>query len=350
MTSTLTGGTGEGGAVATISFTVNYVDPCASTTLTTLTIPSITVAVGGTQSVTFSEVGTAIETSIGNSYSCGTRTYSIVDAANSDAVVSTGMTVTGSSGTYTVAVTPPTADDTWVTTPRNYKVKVVLASHTSITLKLDVNLTVNYATCSCANVVWNDPTAATQTVLVVLAAATGTEVTLPPLVAASTTNSASSTDPGIRTCYRTNSLYCATSNTRSFTTLTENASKGITFITFTAGATGNVITVKPTTSAQIGTYALVLTQTNTYGTASKTFTAMNLTVNCIVTGLSDLVLTDAQKKYNLYDAAKTLDFTDVGISPMTQTPACGYTFTSSAFTWTGLPIATNFVTASNKNA
>ena len=256
----------------------------------------------------------------------------------------------GAAGTYTITVTPPTATDGWATSIPAYKVKAVLTDYNTITGLSSVPLVVNYATCSCANVVWNNPTAATQTVLVVLSSATGTEITLPPAVVDTTTNSASSTDPGVRTCYRTNALYCATSNTRSFTTLTENASKDITFITFTAGATGNVITVKPTTSAQIGTYALVLTQTNTYGTATKTFTALNLTVNCRVTNLSDLVLTEEQKKYNLYNVSKTLDFTDVGISPMIQTPACGYTFTSAAFTWTGVPVATDFVTASNKNA
>ena len=111
----------------------------------------------------------------------------------------------------------------------------------------------------------------------------------------------------------------------------------------------NVLTVTPTLAAQIGLWKMTLKQDNTKGTATVTYLALNLSINCRVTILSDLVLTTDQKKYNLYDASKTLDFTDVGISPMTQTPACGYTFTS-AFTWTNVPVATDFVTASNKNS
>jgi hypothetical protein len=144
------------------------------------------------------------------------------------------------------------------------------------------------------NTIWNAPTTATQTVLVGLVGGTATSITLPSAVIASTTSSTSSTDPGIRSCYRGSStLFCENSVTKSFTTLTENTNKDITFITFTAGASGNVISVLPTSSAQVGVYNLRLTQTNTYGNTPLTFTALTLTVNCRVTGLSDLVLTDA---------------------------------------------------------
>ncbi len=225
---------------------------------------------------------------------CGTRSYSIVDS--NGITVTSGMTVAARSGSTTlktITVTPPTANDGWVTTTPAYKVKVELARLSSVTILYPVNLVVNYAACSCTNTVWNNPTAATQTVLVGLVGGTPTSITLLSAVVDNNTKSSSSTDPGVRTCYRTNALYCETSNTKSFTTLTENTNKDITFITFTAGASGNVISVLPTSSAQVGVYNLRLTQTNTYGNTPLTFTALTLTVNCRVTGLSDLVLTDA---------------------------------------------------------
>ena len=131
--------------------------------------------------------------------------------------------------------------------------------------------------------------------------------------------------------------------------MTETTSPTAKVFTAFISVSNNVLTVTPTLAAQIGLWKMTLKQDNTKGTATVTYLALNLTINCRVTALSDLVLTDAQKTYNLYDASKTLDFTDVGISPLTQTPACGYTFTS-AFTWTGVPVATDFVTASNKNS
>jgi hypothetical protein len=179
------------------------------------------------------------------------------------------MTITGTSAPYTLTVTPPTATDLWKDTPRNYKVKVILTSFPSITLKLDVSLTVNYADCSCANAVWEAPSVANQTVLV---GGTATSITLPSAVIASTTSSTSSTDPGIRSCYRGSStLFCENSVTKSFTTLTENTNKSITFITFSAGTNGNIISVLPTTSTQRENYDLRLTQTNSFGTPSLTF-------------------------------------------------------------------------------
>ena len=44
ITSTLTGG-----AVKTIDWALTFTDPCVGTTLTAMTIPTITVAIGGTQ-------------------------------------------------------------------------------------------------------------------------------------------------------------------------------------------------------------------------------------------------------------------------------------------------------------
>ena len=68
---------------------------------------------------------------------------------------------TGVSGTYTITVTPPTADDGWNTTPPTYKVKTVLTNYNTITGLSSVTLTVNKATCSCDGLVWEAPSTAT---------------------------------------------------------------------------------------------------------------------------------------------------------------------------------------------
>ena len=67
----------------------------------------------------------------------------------------------GSAGTYTITVTPPTADDAWNTTPPTYKVKAVLTNYNTITGLSSVTLTVNKATCSCVGLVWEAPSTAT---------------------------------------------------------------------------------------------------------------------------------------------------------------------------------------------
>ena len=95
-----------------------------------------------------------------------------------------------------------------------------------------------------------------------------------------------------------------------------------------------------------------LKQDNTKGTATVTYLALNLSINCRVTSLPSLVLTDAQKTYALGSAAKTLDFTDSTINPMTQTPLCNYTWTTNTYSWTNLPswITTSTSTSGHANA
>ena len=104
-----------GGAVKTIDWSVTFTDPCVGTTFTALTIPTITVTIGGSQTYDFAEPVTAAETThkSGVIGLCGTRSYSIVES-NGTTLVTSGMTVTLKTGsTYTITVTPPTADDGW---------------------------------------------------------------------------------------------------------------------------------------------------------------------------------------------------------------------------------------------
>ena len=134
--------------------------------------------------------------------------------------------------------------------------------------------------------------------------------------------------------------------------MTETTSPTAKVYTAFISVSNNVITVTPTLAAQIGLWKMSLKQDNTKGTATVTYLALNLSINCRVTSLPSLVLTDAQKTYALGSAAKTLDFTDSTINPMTQTPLCNYTWTTNTYSWTGLPswITTSTSTSGHANA
>ena len=67
----------------------------------------------------------------------------------------------GVSGTYTITVTPPTANDDWNTSIPAYKVKAVLTNYNTITGLSSVTLTVNKAICNCDGLVWEAPTTVT---------------------------------------------------------------------------------------------------------------------------------------------------------------------------------------------
>ena len=153
--------------------------------------------------------------------------------------------------------------------------------------------------------------------------AASSTITLTPSVVLASSDGASSTDPGVRSCYRVNASTnacwssSATTNVVSYTALAENASKSITWITFTAGASGNVITYATPTSAEIGVYNLRLTQTNTIGTSSVVLNSLALTVDCVPTSIANLAITDAERTYALWSAARVEDISKASNAPGT---------------------------------
>ena len=87
--------------------------------------------IGATSTVDFTEIKDTIEEDNLNSNLCGPRTYSILDADNSNNVHSwvTVAAKTGVADTYTITAAP-TADSLAGTT-KNAKLHVVLADYTA---------------------------------------------------------------------------------------------------------------------------------------------------------------------------------------------------------------------------
>ena len=106
-----------------------------------------------------------------------------------------------------------------------------------------------------------------------------------------------------------------------------------------AATSTQTMTITPTKD-NIGTYTVGVTYTTTHG-ADHIYTAMNLVIQCAVTGFSSPADPTALA-YNVFDPA---DFVDVAALTYVQTPACGYAFTS-VFTWTG---TTDFITVDSGN-
>ena len=236
---------------------IKFTNPCLNATINPVDITEIaSIKIGTSGTTTFTEA-TVIVTATGVAsvpLLCGSRTYSVVDT-NNNAVDWVSITKAGE--TYTVTATPFTANDDLVKT-HNVRLKVVLDTYTSIATSTNhFTITVDYATCSCAKIVWQAGTEATQTLLVGAASA---NIVLAQSVVTASSDGANSTDPGVRSCYRLNTTnyQCSTDNTVSFTALTESTGKDITWITFNAGVNGKTITYETPTASKIGVYHLRL--------------------------------------------------------------------------------------------
>ena len=103
------------------------------------------------------------------------------------------------------------------------------------------------------------------------------------------------------------------------------------WITYTT--TGNkvqTVVIDPPDGNEVGTHTLYATFTSTHG-SDPTYTAFVITVTCQVTSFS-LPSNPADVTYTLFTKSLAVDLTSL---VYTQSPACGYTYTST-LTWTGL--------------
>jgi hypothetical protein len=119
---------------------------------------------------------------------------------------------------------------------------------------------------------------------------------------------------------------CESTNTKTFTAL-KGYKTGVevdvtSFITFTAGtlaANANRITVAPT-KANLGTYTIKLTETNSYGTTPLETTSVTLTITCAVTSIANLVaaspFTTNSVNYTLFSGSLIIDFSDPTINSL----------------------------------
>lgn len=92
-----------------MTFDVTVLDPCRTTAITTVDVTAgLSLKLGATASMDFLEAVTATETSTSLTGICGTKTYSIIDPGNNNAVVDwiTIAPKANVAGTYTITATP----------------------------------------------------------------------------------------------------------------------------------------------------------------------------------------------------------------------------------------------------
>ena len=190
----------DGSWTPSMTFNVDIVDPCRTTPIQSVDIAAgMTLELGNTATLDFLEAIDDVETSTNLSAVCGTKSYVVVDPGNSDTAVSwiSIAAKTGVAGTYTITASP--TDESFVGT-QSYNLYTTLDdyddehSHPGRTDTLTV--VVQAATCNCADVVRDHPSATTHNGAV---SDGGTTVAIPQ----ATINQANSEaiNPKIRMCY-----------------------------------------------------------------------------------------------------------------------------------------------------
>jgi hypothetical protein len=205
LVNSITLSTQAGFAVAPeIEFTIEVLDPCATTTFNNVAVNPITMILGATHTQQFTEATTATEQANAGLWLCGNRVYVVVDS--SDAAVS-WIAVTGSNPTYTITAKPIL--ESLIGSTHNYKLKITFADsrYPTPVKKMALDTTITAATCNCNELTWDTPTAITGSVAVALGPTTFNIPTI-------TMNAASKLPtPEIRKCFASGGGDCANSMT-----------------------------------------------------------------------------------------------------------------------------------------
>ena len=133
-------------ATPEISFTIDVIDPCTTTTFNDVSVNPITMILGATHTQQFTEATTATEQANAGLWLCGDRVYVVVDA--SDKAVS-WIAITGSKPTYTITAKPVAENLVGVT--HKYKLKITFKDqrYPNPVKKMDLDTTITAATCNC---------------------------------------------------------------------------------------------------------------------------------------------------------------------------------------------------------
>ena len=98
------------------------------------------------------------------------------------------------------------------------------------------------------------------------------------------------------------------------------------WITFTSsGSTSQTVSINPTDGTVKGTHNLIAVFNPTNGN-DKTFTALTFTVGCEITSFTVSGSPASNPTYNIWTQRSIINLTGM---TYTQSPACGYTFSSS---------------------
>ena len=269
----------DGSWTPSMTFNVDVVDPCRTTSITTVDVlAGMTLELGNTATLDFLEAVDAVETSTQLTAICGPKSYVVIDPGNSNTAVSwiSIAAKTGVAGTYTITAAP--TDESFIGT-QSYALFTTLDnyddehSHPGRTDALSVQ--VLDATCDCAAVVRDHPSLATHTGAV---ADGGTSVAIP--VATINQVNSEAINPKIRKCY-SSGAGCANTATYAVT-LNDNSALPSYLV-----SDGTNIAVTPLDGDAVGTHTLRIVQTPTYG-AVETYDMLQITITCTIVSINDV--------------------------------------------------------------
>jgi len=148
------------------------------------------------------------------------------------------------------------------------------------------------------------------------------------LVPPDSNTSATSTDRAFEKCYKSGEAGCAT--TGAFDSVQWDNGSGATslpsWITFSSsGTTTQTVSITPPDGTVKGTHSIIAVFNPTNG-SDKTYTALTFTVGCEVSSFSVSGAPSSNPTYNIFTSRSIINLTGL---TYTQSPACGYTFTSS---------------------
>ena len=130
----------------TITFTVDIIDPCETTTMldAVFTPATLNVINGQTASITFPDATDTVETSKNIYTLCGLRTYELYE--NDEASTPTWVTLTydGTTELYTIEASPETDD---LVASHTFKLKTIMSDYSGMEHWTDVPISVSGAAC-----------------------------------------------------------------------------------------------------------------------------------------------------------------------------------------------------------
>jgi hypothetical protein len=338
-----------------VSFTIQIINPCLTTTLNTITISTTTssspyskaVTDGSTMTVTFVRPTTAAEASNGVVSACGATSFSLHsnNSGGSHTYNAAWAVITGptAAGVYTLTI-DTTADTNLISTESTVTIplyiKATLDDYTSqsIVSYTLMNVVVNEVTCSCSAMQWSNPTSGIDITSSVIYA--GTSESVQSLTKPTQNTAARSTNAAFDKCFIGGSPPgCSSDGQVTAVTWqfgTAAATTKPSWITWpkTSGETDKnadnsqrqtQIGITPADGTVKGTHSLIVTFTPVNGSAYS-YTALTFAVGCKITSWTVAGQPGSNLTYNIFSSKKILSLTGV---TYTQSPACGYTFTNN---------------------
>lgn len=331
-----------------VEFTITIANPCHTVTVPTLTVSGTDssspylkgVNDGSTTTVTFVDPITQVETDTGISAVCGSTSYSIHSANdgtnfsyNAGWAVITGPV----SGTYTLTI-DTTADLTLIDNEAqktiSVYIKATLDDYTAQTREsyTQVDIQITAAGCVCSALAWDDPSSSVDAGSIAVSTSASTQTLVLPVA----NTSARSTNAAFDKCYISSQ---ACDEGGAFDSVTWDDGTGATtlpsWITFSSsGTTTQTVAITPPDGTVNGVHSLIAVFNPTNG-ADKTYTALTFTVTCQVASFTKPSAPTSPSfdlSYVVFETPLTIDVSSL---QYVQSPACGYTFTSS-YSWGGL--------------